>query len=972
MSLDSRVQKSAIGAKWGSNISKERPHGPRPEEKKQRPQKVNNDIGHASRSLWIGNLAKQVSETALAELIARFGEIESIHVNSARNYAFINFRKEEDAVIAKRGLQGFLLGGVALKIEFAKRDYHVSTCNFANEYPGRSGDGIGLPSVGDSRAPTSVSEPSLDRHKGDKNAEPNEVLWVGFPSYMKVDEMSLKKEFSPFGEIESVKTFPGRTYAFVRFCSLLSACRAKEALHGKLFNNPRINIYFSKNETGRAEHDRNPRNGILPLPQKMPINSASGTKSTENTKRERNHDITQSKLGTKSSGFVSHSERLLSSSRINCVDTNMMNDIPRSPIVNSYVDIKGISRDSDLNDVNLGDFPRKTAEIERRLFSLDNSIEKPYGVYSDETWKLSADGVGGPQNKRPRFEGNSSSETFKFTSLDEGRDREEFGSSRDSQLNNYSGNLNTISDRSQILEKPSEKLGKFCRGPRNFDSAVACSITPSADRGHGTLEEDWKWQGMIAKGGTVLCRVRCFPVGKILDVTLPEILNCTARTSLDILSKHFYKSRSIGVMFFVPETDTEIIPYKEFMHYLGEKQRVAVVNLHEGTTLFLVPPSNFSEQVLKVPGRVSISGVVLQFMQPSAAYGSSIKISCEQNHLTTCQPFPAQQQASNSVQIHEDNHLKENSSTSRHHSAGPSSIDLYPEGYQSDNVAFSSSLSTAHVSAGAPVCQGHGRGVPPVSSLGERMSPDKTFSAISNITHPQNQLMQRSSSVNPQNPLALSAKGGSIVDDLSSRLLVSQSNVTSMQEDYTLHHQESDGQSAVLESRSSGPIPKFSSQINQNEQNLQTQCPLPPTTTCASQSQSEQLTLLASLLSQTKSMPPLTRPDQMNQQPTIIDSQTSQALCANAQVSSQLPCKVPSSLPVASQFTYGSQINQAASQRSSSFCGVESRQKHDTQLSNATNGEAEVDPEKRLYATLQLAAALLKEIQQQSKAGVQK
>jgi RNA recognition motif-containing protein len=56
----------------------------------------------------------------LAEQFSRFGEIESITVYSARNYAFINFRKEEDAVIAKRSLQGLVLSGLPLRIEFAK------------------------------------------------------------------------------------------------------------------------------------------------------------------------------------------------------------------------------------------------------------------------------------------------------------------------------------------------------------------------------------------------------------------------------------------------------------------------------------------------------------------------------------------------------------------------------------------------------------------------------------------------------------------------------------------------------------------------------------------------------------------------------------------------------------------------------------------------------------------------------------
>lgn len=96
----------------------------------------------------------------------------------------------------------------------------------------------------------------------------------------------------------------------------------------------------------------------------------------------------------------------------------------------------------------------------------------------------------------------------------------------------------------------------------------------------------------------------------------PELLDCTARTSLDMLSKHYYQALASWVVFFVPENDSEIVLYNEFMHYLGEKQRAAVAKLDERTTMFLVPPSEFSEKVLKVPGRLSIAGVALRLENP--------------------------------------------------------------------------------------------------------------------------------------------------------------------------------------------------------------------------------------------------------------------------------------------------------------------------------------------------------------------
>lgn len=86
-----------------------------------------------------------------------------------------------------------------------------------------------------------------------------------------------------------------------------------------------------------------------------------------------------------------------------------------------------------------------------------------------------------------------------------------------------------------------------------------------------------------------------------------------------MLSKHYYEAASAWVVFFVPESDADIVFYNEFMNYLGEKQRAAVAKLDDRTTLFLVPPSEFSEKVLKVPGKLSISGVVLRLERPGTS-----------------------------------------------------------------------------------------------------------------------------------------------------------------------------------------------------------------------------------------------------------------------------------------------------------------------------------------------------------------
>ncbi|KAL1562843.1 flowering time control protein FPA isoform X1 [Salvia divinorum] len=184
-----------------------------------------------------------------------------------------------------------------------------------------------------------------------------------------------------------------------------------------------------------------------------------------------------------------------------------------------------------------------------------------------------------------------------------------------------------ISERLMNTGQPFVERGDNWNPPYD-DFQVAPMPMPPLDRRkltpdshESSSKEVWRWEGMIAKGGTTVCRAHCLPVGKPPDIVLPEILDCTARTSLHMLAKHYYQAASASAVFFAPANDPDISYYNEFMGYLGEKQRAAVVKLDERNTLFLLPPSKFSEKVLKVPGKVCISGVVLRLDPPGSSHG---------------------------------------------------------------------------------------------------------------------------------------------------------------------------------------------------------------------------------------------------------------------------------------------------------------------------------------------------------------
>lgn len=73
-----------------------------------------------SRHLWVGNLSHTLTERALSNHFRQFGELESVAFSPGRSYAFINFIEESAAFAAFGALQGFILAGNAIRIEFTK------------------------------------------------------------------------------------------------------------------------------------------------------------------------------------------------------------------------------------------------------------------------------------------------------------------------------------------------------------------------------------------------------------------------------------------------------------------------------------------------------------------------------------------------------------------------------------------------------------------------------------------------------------------------------------------------------------------------------------------------------------------------------------------------------------------------------------------------------------------------------------
>ncbi|TKW32524.1 hypothetical protein SEVIR_2G173000v4 [Setaria viridis] len=964
-------------------------------------------VAPPSRHLWVGGLAPGVTASDLSELFLRCGDVEGIARDPGRNFAFVSFRREGDAVAAVRGLQGARLAGAPVRIEFSKGD-KASGSSMDDRYTQYVDE---RHSIERGRKRQSSPENSIDKSKRNRSTEPSEVLWIGFPPGLKADEALLWEAFSPFGEVLRVTTFSGRTYAFVQYTSIAAACRAKEALQGKLFNNPRVSICFSRSEGAAPEVGKrsfvapySPQPSAQPVFRDQDFEAFPTTRPFDSPPRDfrmasphfglnrlsRDSDD----MGFHRDGYFQH-EAGAELGRVSNIKPFRIRELGperrmpeelyephrRSPTARSDAPWRNIPFERPRRPLPLED----SWDVEDNSYLISKELrgsqvhdtELPEYPFSEfDRGKVLPDYPRRPHHDLP--EDDLRSRTYPFTPMHSRHHTD--------PLKNLTPLVNK--------HEPWHAQESFARHLGEMDR-----LTP--EHHEPALKEEWKWNGIIAKGGTLICRARCFPVGKVLDFMLPEFLDCTARTSLDMLSKHYYQAAGSWVVFFVPENDADMAAYNDFMSYLGDKQRAAVCKLGERSTLFLVPPSDFSEQVLRVPGKVSISGVILRFQQSNPDYSSPNRKSLERIHPSSASNLNAD------VSSREDlNALRRlNQPDSRTFPQGP------------DYVRSSGGSYTL---ASADIISPYKPESPPyvVSQLSHDWPPADPHMGIAQDKHQQlpNMLPSGwSNSMNDPNP------GSGNFSSLS-QSAISHALNNRIQEPYSFATQgvpkEAASGYAPGEVSSSMSWPSMQPNSQQVARPDQPTIPvsLPP----------DQLAQLAALLAQQNQPGKVGFPmDSSNNQSGFIQNSNPHGHATMIRGNSgsfpiqnsmpplppstpQLPGHVPpiqgalpvhpASAPIISNTTLPippmhALVNPAHSsmplrpfvpplpegpppfqQNTSSASTLQplapSRQQPSQQLSTQEDGDG--DPQKRLQATLQLAATLLKQIQNQSNPGAQK
>ncbi|KAG6725863.1 hypothetical protein I3843_02G042500 [Carya illinoinensis] len=541
------------------------------------------------KQLWVGGISPTVSKEELEEEFLKFGKIEDFKLLRDRNTAFVEYLRLEDASQAMRNMNGKRLGSDQIRVDFLR-----SQPSRREQWPD-SRDGLFQ----------GRSMVSVDSHLGHKrqlhpqssvvrrgDGQPSNVLWVGYPPSVQIDEQMLHNAMILFGEIERIKSFPSRHYSFVEFRSVDEARRAKEGLQGRLFNDPRITIMFSSSELAPGKDYP----GFYPTTK-----------------------------GQRPEMFVNE-----------------------PPFLPAQMDMLGHNR-----PVVSNNFPGPLQTMPMRPFGRQGSLEPPFsGSEFDDlathsnfqegdlknmmgsNWKRPSPAPGMLPSPAPGIRPSARSTSGAWDVLDINQFQRDSKRSRmDDALSvdDVSFPLRRIDDRGLGLDQ-SYGPGLVIDGDasNHFRNVQGKSrLSPVGSRvmaggpGQGQVDNDYIWRGIIAKGGTPVCQARCVPIGKGIETELPEVVNCSARTGLDMLTKHYADANGFDIVFFLPDSEDDFASYTEFLRYLGAKNRAGVAKFDDGTTLFLVPPSDFLTNVLKVVGPERLYGLVLKFPQ-QAPSGTSI------------------------------------------------------------------------------------------------------------------------------------------------------------------------------------------------------------------------------------------------------------------------------------------------------------------------------------------------------------
>lgn len=191
--------------------------------------------------IFVGDLSPEIETETLREAFAPFGEISNCRIVrdaqtlKSRGYAFVSFVKKAEAENAIQAMNGQWLGSRSIRTNWSTRKPPPPRETLKGPKSGRPT----YEEVYNQTSPTNAT-----------------VYCGGFPPNVISDEL-MNKHFGQFGNIQDVRVFKDKGYAFIKFTNKESATHAIENTHNTEINGHPVKCFWGKENGGEMGNSQN-------------------------------------------------------------------------------------------------------------------------------------------------------------------------------------------------------------------------------------------------------------------------------------------------------------------------------------------------------------------------------------------------------------------------------------------------------------------------------------------------------------------------------------------------------------------------------------------------------------------------------------------------------------------------------------------------------------------------------------------
>lgn len=191
--------------------------------------------------IFVGDLSPEIETHTLREAFAPFGEISNCRIVrdpqtlKSKGYAFVSFVKKADAEAAIQSMNGQWLGSRSIRT------------NWSTRKPPSNRPVEGAPSS------KRAKQPTFDEVYNQSSPTNTTVYCGGFTSNIITEDL-MQNTFSQFGQIQDVRVFRDKGYAFIRFTTKEAAAHAIEATHNTEISGHTVKCFWGKENGGAGDN----------------------------------------------------------------------------------------------------------------------------------------------------------------------------------------------------------------------------------------------------------------------------------------------------------------------------------------------------------------------------------------------------------------------------------------------------------------------------------------------------------------------------------------------------------------------------------------------------------------------------------------------------------------------------------------------------------------------------------------------